>query len=166
MDWSQDRYDDIVDEMKPFLASAGFAASKTTFIPLAAMEGINVMSNNDEGLKEWYTGPTLIDILGKGRLSPALNVADSSDKVEVPSRPYESPLRIPVSNVFKGQTAVASGVAVSGRLCSGVIQVGDRVRAVPGDEIASVRSEHPKTYERNPTDIKLSRWMRILHRMQ
>jgi elongation factor 1 alpha-like protein len=61
--------------------------------------------------------------------------------VEVPERPYDSPLRIPVSNVFKGQTAVASGMAVSGRLCSGVVQVGDRLRAVPGDEVAQVRSE-------------------------
>lgn len=59
----------------------------------------------------------------------------------MPERPYETPLRIPVSNVFKGQTAIASGVAVSGRLCSGVVQVGDRVRAVPGDEVAMVRSE-------------------------
>lgn len=67
----------------------------------------------------------------------------STDKVDVPPRPYDSPLRIPLSNVFKGQTAIASGVAVSGRLCSGVVQVGDRLRAVPGDEVAHVRSESP-----------------------
>ena len=125
VDWNQDRYDDILDALKPFLASAGFAASKTVFVPLAAMEGVNVIANEEAALKEWYTGPTLIDTL---------------DKVEVPSRPYNAPFRIPVSNVFKGQTAVASGVAVSGRLVSGVIQVGDRVRAVPGDEVATVRT--------------------------
>ncbi|OCF36633.1 elongation factor 1 alpha-like protein [Kwoniella heveanensis BCC8398] len=124
--WSQDRYDDIVDALKPFLVSAGFSAAKTTFMPLAAMEGINVLENNAEELKAWYDGPTLIDAL--------------ADKVEVPARPYDSPLRIPLSNVFKGQTAVASGVAVSGRLCSGVVQVGDRLRAVPGDEVATVRT--------------------------
>ncbi|WVR05364.1 hypothetical protein IAU60_002378 [Kwoniella sp. DSM 27419] len=123
--WSQDRYEDIVDALKPFLMSAGFSAAKTTFLPLAAMEGINVLNNDVPELKEWYTGSTLIEAL---------------DKVEVPARPFESPLRIPVSNVFKGQTAVASGVAVSGRLCSGVVQVGDRVRAVPGDEVATVRT--------------------------
>jgi elongation factor 1 alpha-like protein len=61
--------------------------------------------------------------------------------VEVPKRPYETPFRIPLSNVFKGQTAVASGVAVSGRLCSGIVQVGDRVRSVPGDEVGTIRSE-------------------------
>lgn len=99
---------------------------KTIFMPIAAMEGTNVLENTSEELKAWYTGPTLVEAL---------------DKVEVPSRPYESPLRIPVSNVFKGQTAIASGVAVSGRLCSGIVQVGDRLRAVPGDEVANVRSE-------------------------
>ncbi|OCF71631.1 elongation factor 1 alpha-like protein [Kwoniella mangroviensis CBS 8886] len=123
--WSQDRYEEIVEALKPFLLSAGFASAKTTFMPLAAMEGINILENDVEELKEWYDGPTLINAL---------------DKVEVPSRPYESPLRIPVSNVFKGQTAVASGVAVSGRLCSGVVQVGDRLRAIPGDEVATVRT--------------------------
>jgi elongation factor 1 alpha-like protein len=70
-----------------------------------------------------------------------LCLADEIDKVEVPKRPYETPFRIPLSNVFKGQTAVASGVAVSGRLCSGIVQVGDRVRSVPGDEVGTIRSE-------------------------
>ncbi|TYJ58119.1 hypothetical protein B9479_001215 [Cryptococcus floricola] len=125
VNWSQDRYDEIVESLKPFLLSAGFNAAKTTFLPLAAMEGINIVGNSLPALKEWYSGPALIDAL---------------DTVEVPARPYEITLRIPVSNVFKGQTAVASGVAVSGRLCSGVIQVGDRVRAVPGDEVANVRT--------------------------
>lgn len=96
-------------------------------MPIAAMEGVNVLENEDPTLKTWYSGPTLINAL---------------DKVEVPVRPYDSALRIPVSNVFKGQTAVASGVAVSGRLCSGVVQVGDRLRVVPGDEVGNVRSTY------------------------
>ena len=144
MEWSQDRYDDIVDALKPFLVSAGFAAAKTTFLPLAAMEGVNILSNHQPLLEEWYSGPTLIDTLGVCRKSPrgwALLMSHQTDKVEVPSRPYALPVRLPLSNVFKGQTAVASGIAVSGRLCSGVIQVGDRLRAVPGDEVASLRSE-------------------------
>jgi translation elongation factor EF-1alpha len=63
--WSQDRYDEIVDALRPFLVSAGFTASKTTFLPLGAMEGVNVLVNEEALLKEWYNGPTLIDTLGK-----------------------------------------------------------------------------------------------------
>lgn len=36
---------------------------------------------------------------------------------------------------------MSSGVGVSGRLCSGVVQVGERLRIVPGDETAVVRSK-------------------------
>jgi len=123
--WAQYRFEEIQDSMKPFLQAAGFPAAKTTFIPLAAMEGINLVERDCPELQEWYEGPTLVEVL---------------DQVEVPERPLEAPLRFPVSNVFKGQTAVASGVGVSGRLCSGVIQVGERLRIVPGDETAVVRT--------------------------
>jgi elongation factor 1 alpha-like protein len=126
--------------MKPFLVSAGFSASKTTYMPLAAMEGVNVLENKEPLLKSWYTGSSLLDQLGALHASIYALSLILADKVEVPARPYETPFRIPLSNVFKGQTAVASGVAVSGRLCSGIVQVGDRVRSVPGDEVGSIRS--------------------------
>lgn len=64
MSWSQDRYDDIVDAFKPFLVSAGFASSKTTFLPIAAMDGVNILTNEEATLQSWYEGPTLIDALG------------------------------------------------------------------------------------------------------
>jgi elongation factor 1 alpha-like protein len=47
-----------------------------------------------------------------------------------------APLRIPISNVFKAQ---GSFVAVSGRLCGGVVQVGEQLKILPGDEIALVK---------------------------
>lgn len=65
MSWSQDRYEDIVEALKPFLASAGFASSKTTFLPIAAMEGVNILNADETLLRSWYEGPTLIDALGK-----------------------------------------------------------------------------------------------------
>lgn len=59
------------------------------------------------------------------------------DKLEPPSRDITSPLRIPISNIFKGQTA---GIAAVGRICAGVVQVGERLRALPGDESGIVKS--------------------------
>lgn len=53
-----------MNALKPFLVSAGFTANKTTYLPLAAMEGVNIVGNEEAALKEWYTGPTLIDTLG------------------------------------------------------------------------------------------------------
>lgn len=51
-------------------------------------------------------------------------------------RDIESPLRLPISNVFKGQ---GSGSGVTGRICGGIVQVGERLRVLPGDETTIVR---------------------------
>lgn len=59
-----------------------------------------------------------------------------ADKLVPPVRDIMIPLRLPISNVFKGQS---TGAAISGRLCGGVVQVGERLRVLPGDESGIVR---------------------------
>ncbi|KAL1732735.1 P-loop containing nucleoside triphosphate hydrolase protein [Schizophyllum commune] len=125
VNWDRDRYDDICEQLKPFLVQTGFQPSKTSFVPVAAMQGINLANRDDEEaapLKAWYDGPTLLDVL---------------DQLDPPARDITAPLRIPIANVFKGST---SGTAVSGRICGGIVQVGDRVRVLPGDETAYVKT--------------------------
>jgi hypothetical protein len=50
--------------------------------------------------------------------------------------------------VFKGVTS--SGVGVSGRISGGIVQVGEKVRVVPGDESATIRSAS------NPTGVNIT----------
>lgn len=69
------------------------------------------------------------------------NASHLIDKVEVPERTFDQPLRLPVSNVFRGQSATSSGLAIAGRLCSGVVQVGETVLVVPGNQTAAIRSK-------------------------
>ena len=59
-----------------------------------------------------------------------------SDELEPPAREISAPLRIPLSNVFKSH---GSGAAVSGRVCAGVVQVGEKLRILPGDETGVVK---------------------------
>ncbi|KIY72985.1 hypothetical protein CYLTODRAFT_285952 [Cylindrobasidium torrendii FP15055 ss-10] len=124
VNWDKTRYDEVVNQMKPFLVQSGFQPSKTRFVPVAAMEGINLAepAPEESGLTAWYNGPTLLHYL---------------DKLEPPTRDIDSPLRFPISNVFKGQS---SGIAVAGRVCSGVVQIGERLRVLPGDETAVVKN--------------------------
>lgn len=91
------------------------------------MAGINLVSREgpEAGpLREWYNGPTLVDLL---------------DALEPPTRDILSPLRFPIANVFKGQS---SSIAVTGRVCGGLVQVGERVRVLPGDDSALVKCEY------------------------
>ncbi|KAL4075711.1 EF Tu GTP binding domain-containing protein [Scleroderma citrinum] len=125
VNWSQARYEDICGLLRSFLGQSGFHPSKMGFVPVGAMLGVNLVDRNSSEASElsrWYQGPTLVDLL---------------DELEPPTRDIESPLRIPISNVFKGQS---SGTGISGRICGGVVQVGERVRVLPGDETAIIRS--------------------------
>ncbi|KAJ4472183.1 EF Tu GTP binding domain-containing protein [Lentinula aciculospora] len=143
--WSKSRYDEICDFLRPFLVQSGFHMSKTKFAPVAAMQGVNLVTLDGEDsqeLRQWYNGPTLADYLG-GLPSLLVGVGSaltdpimSLDQLEPPARDIYAPLRIPISNVFKGSS---SGTAISGRLCGGVVQVGERLRVLPGDETAAVK---------------------------
>ncbi|SPO36641.1 related to translation elongation factor HBS1 protein [Pseudozyma flocculosa] len=124
--YSQERYDEIVSKLQPFLRGCGFDEAKTRFVPCGGSVGENLAVRDEGGeLGAWYDGPTLVEVL---------------DTLEPPRRNLDGPLRLPVTNVFKGQTAIASGVGVSGRVVSGIVQIGDRLRAVPGDESGIVRA--------------------------
>lgn len=89
-------------------------------------------------LSQWYRGPTLVDLLGILGPTPLLHLFTKYflDKLEPPVRDIESPLRLPISNVFKGQS---SGTGVTGRICRGIVQVGERLRVLPGDETVVVK---------------------------
>lgn len=109
------------------------------------MQGINLAALEGEDSKllaSWYKGATLVDLLGecynKGNMIN-ITIHFHEDKLKPPTRDITAPLRIPVSNVFKGQGA---GTSVSGRLCGGVVQVGERLRILPGDEIAVIKCKY------------------------
>ncbi|KAJ7162534.1 P-loop containing nucleoside triphosphate hydrolase protein [Mycena crocata] len=122
--WEKNRYDDICSLLRPFLVQSGFRPSQTKFVPVGAILGVNLArceGDDAKPLLQWYSGPTLVDLL---------------DQLEPPSRDITSPVRLPISNIFKAQ---GSGTFVSGRLLNGVIQVGERLRILPGDETAVVK---------------------------
>ncbi|KAI0254205.1 P-loop containing nucleoside triphosphate hydrolase protein [Lactifluus subvellereus] len=130
VDWSKGRYEDICHHLKPFLVQSGFQTSKTHFVPVGAMPGVNLVSRNGQdavALNSWYSGPTLAQLL---------------DRLQPPRRDITSPLRFPISNVFKGQ---GSTTGVWGRACGGLVQVGERLRVLPGDETAVVKAIETET---------------------
>ncbi|GAA5940527.1 hypothetical protein JCM10213_001133 [Rhodosporidiobolus nylandii] len=126
VDYSRKRFEAIKAELQPFLTQVGFEEAKVKFVPVGAFSGENLVNMTDERLKAWWDlSDTLVETL---------------DTLRVPPRALDSPLRIPVSNVFKGQSATASGLAISGRVEGGVVQVGEKLAALPGDETGVVRA--------------------------
>ncbi|WFD00159.1 hypothetical protein MYAM1_002906 [Malassezia yamatoensis] len=123
--YDQARYEEILHTLRPFLAQCGFDLDRhVQFVPVAAAVGWNV-AHRDSELAPWYTGKTLAEVL---------------DALVMPPRMIDAPLRMPVTNVFRSTSAISSGLGVAGRIVSGLVQVGELLRPLPGDESGVVRA--------------------------
>ncbi|KAJ3129649.1 HBS1-like protein [Nowakowskiella sp. JEL0407] len=127
VEWSKQRYDEIIAQLTPFLTQAGFKKSKVRFVPCSGFSGENLIARKAEGLK-WYEGPTLVELL---------------DSYEVPDRPIDAPLRLSISDLFKGGTQFGGGssgsATISGRIDGGYMQIGDKVKIMPMGEIGTIK---------------------------
>jgi elongation factor 1 alpha-like protein len=63
VDWSQDRYDEIITKLNLFLSQAGFKKDKVVYIPCSGLIGENLLKKSQNVL-EWYSGPTLVEQIG------------------------------------------------------------------------------------------------------
>ena len=74
--WSRARYEEICELLRPFLVQSGFHPSKTKFVPVGAMAGVNLVTRTgaeSQELTAWYKGPTLCDLLGTIVYRPPTN---------------------------------------------------------------------------------------------
>ncbi|XP_011342212.1 HBS1-like protein isoform X2 [Ooceraea biroi] len=120
VDWSKDRFNEIVDKMSVFLKQAGFKDT-VTFVPCSGLSGENIVTKPKEQLSNWYTGPTLVSVI---------------DNFKCPERPVNKPFRFSVNDIFKG---TGSGFCVSGHVETGMVSLGDKVLILPQNEIAVVK---------------------------
>jgi len=110
--WSEDRYNEIVSGVTPFLKEqCGYKSEDVVFVPISGLTGENI--NQKSKYCSWYTGPSLIEIL---------------DTVEVPKRDPEGPLRVPVLDKMKER-----GVIAFGKVESGTIKIGSRLAVMPNN---------------------------------
>lgn len=106
--WSQERFNDIVQKLKAFLKQAGFRESDITFVPCSGLTGQNLVKKPTENeLISWYSGPCLIDVIGRlsnlhyktGLLK--LNFLCVKDNFRSPERPVAKPFRLSINDIFK-----------------------------------------------------------------
>ncbi|XP_014360276.2 protein HBS1 [Papilio machaon] len=120
--WSEERFNEILNKLKLFLKQAGFKESDVTFVPCSGLTGENLVKPPTElELCKWYKGPCLLDVI---------------DQCNVPVRPVAKPLRITINDIFKG---TGTGFCVAGRIENGVLNKGDKVLVCPIKEIAEVK---------------------------
>ncbi len=136
VDYKQDVYNKLKQEVTELLKTVGYKnAEKFPFIPAAAFHGENVTKRSEK--MKWYNGPTVLESL---------------DTFEVPPKPVDKPLRIPVQDVY---SITGVGTVPVGRVETGVLKVGDAVvfepAGVKGD-VKSIEMHHESIQQAEPGD--------------
>jgi len=133
--YSEDRFNEVKDEVSTLLKSIGINPDNVPFIPISAFEGDNIKENSDN--TPWYKGDALI---------PAL------DKLTAPEKPVDLPLRIPIQDVY---SITGVGTVPVGRVETGVMKQGDDVIFEPAGasgEVKSIEMHHETFPEAEPGD--------------
>lgn len=135
INYSQARYDEIVQNVGQYLKKVGYNIDKVRFIPISGWEGDNMIEKSTR--IEWYKGPTLLEAL---------------DLLEAPTRPSDKPLRLPLQDVYK---IGGIGTVPVGRVETGILKPGDVVTFAPANittEVKSIEMHHESLPEATPGD--------------
>lgn len=123
--WSQERFMEIQTKLKTYLVHVGFKKSNLAFVPVSGLTGENLIKKSELDTLTWYKGGSLMEQI---------------DKFAPPLRLLDKPLRMRVTDFFKGGIGSSGGVSVAGNIESGSMQVGEQVMIVPGNELGYVKT--------------------------
>ncbi|DAC47490.1 MAG TPA: translation elongation factor EF-1 subunit alpha [Candidatus Poseidoniales archaeon] len=120
VDWSEDKYKAACTEVGNLLKMAGFKPDDVPMIPASSLNGDNVFNKSDNC--PWYKGPTLFEAI---------------DKIAMPDKPINKPLRLPIQDVYK---ISGIGTVPVGKIETGTLNVGKTVVFNPSMKSAEVKS--------------------------
>ncbi len=135
VNWSQERYEEIKNEVGRMLKMVGYKVEKIPFVPTSGWTGDNLVKKSEH--MPWYTGPTLIDAL---------------DTFEVPPKPTEKPLRLPIQDVY---SITGVGTVPVGRVETGRVKENDVLIFMPANkqgEVKSLEMHHERIPQAEPGD--------------
>ncbi len=134
-DYKEDRYNECVENISDLLRNIGFPVKKIPFIPVSGLKAENLTELSDKF--SWYKGPTLIEAI---------------DAFEVPEKPTDKPLRLPIQDSYKIK---GTGVVPVGRVETGIMKKGDKIIIMPTGfegEIRSIEMHHEEIPQAIPGD--------------
>jgi len=133
--YREERYNQIKSDTEKLLKSIGFKMNTVQFIPTSAYKGDNITKLSEN--TPWWKGATLLQAL---------------DKFEVPPKPVDKPLRLPVQDVY---SITGIGTVPVGRIETGVLKPGDRIVFEPSHkqgEVKSIEMHHETLDKAEPGD--------------
>ena len=135
VNWEEARFEEVKDGVKLLLRRVGYNADKIAFVPTSGWTGDNLVNKSEN--MPWYNGPTLIEAL---------------DTFELPPKPTDKPLRIPVQEVY---TIRGVGTTPVGKVETGTLKPGDDLIFMPSGErgkVNSIETHYTKIDSAGPGD--------------
>jgi len=135
VNWSEERYNEIKNEIGRMLKMVGFKVEEIPFVPVSGWTGDNLTKKSDK--MPWYKGPTLYEAL---------------DTFKVPAKNLNKALRCPIQDVY---TITGVGTVPVGRVETGVLKEGQQVIFMPSNvkgEVKSIETHHVKVPKAEPGD--------------
>jgi elongation factor 1-alpha len=135
VNWSEERYNEIKNEISRMLKMVGFKVEEIPFVPVSGWTGDNLMKKSDK--MPWYKGPTLYEAL---------------DTFKVPAKTLNKPLRVPIQDVY---TITGVGTVPVGRVETGILKEGQQVIFMPANvkgEVKSIETHHVRVPKAEPGD--------------
>ena len=128
VEWSKERYDEIVNKLKPFLKKR--FGLDSTFLPISGQTGIGVKEKIPKEVATFYKGPSLLELL------------DGMDKIQ---RNYNAPFMMPIGAKYRDL-----GTMIEGRIEAGVIQKTSNFIMMPNREEIGISALYGETEEEIP----------------
>ena len=133
--YSKERYEQVKKQVLDLLKLVGYKVDTIQVIPVSGWNGDNLTEKSDK--MPWYNGPTLLEAL---------------DMLQVPPKPINKPLRIPIQDVY---SITGVGTVPVGRVVTGVLKVGDQIIIMPPGlkgEVKSIETHHTPIEKAEPGD--------------
>jgi sulfate adenylyltransferase large subunit len=128
VDYSRERFESVKNDLLEFLSNINIKPSYV--IPISAKNGDFIA--NRTGNMDWYKGPTLLEALDTFRTKESAN---------------NKPLRYVVQDIYSFDKRI-----IAGRVESGIIRKGDKIKVLPSGEETRVKSV--EEYLKNVTEAE------------
>lgn len=120
VDYSEEKFNEAVEGVKKLTKLIGFKEDQVRFVPVSAFAGVNIKNKASE--MGWYSGPTLLEAV---------------DMFELPNKPTDKPLRLPVQDVY---SITGIGTVPVGKIETGLLKPGMQVHFNPSNKVAECKS--------------------------
>jgi elongation factor 1-alpha len=135
VEWNEIRYEEVKDGMTRLLKMVGYNTDKIHFVPTSGWTGDNLYNKSDK--MPWYKGPTIVEAL---------------DEFEMPPKPSDKPLRIPVQEVY---SIKGVGTVPVGKIETGILKLDTQLVFKPSGEtgeVKTIETHYTRLNEAGPGD--------------